>query len=244
MKNVTVLFLVALLVVAPAVFARDHHVHYSSSGHHSDFLDGVDLDIRHHSIFLTNDEYDNDEVEITRDYELYINDDRIELSEKQEKLVHAFYDQTFELMDSAKAIGLEGARVGMAGAKVGLKAVLGLAKLFSPNYDTDDLEADIDREASKIEARAEELEDRADQIEDMAYDVEDRFDRMMDGIPALRDLNWSYDLTISPRVGSHIRASVSPPAAPAAPPAPAAPAAPAPPAAPNGFDSRTSELPE
>jgi len=232
MKNVTTLFLAAILMIAPAVFARDHHVHYSSSDHHSDFLDGVDLDIRHHTIILTNDEYDNDVVEITRDYELYINDDRIDLDAKQDKLVHAFYDLTFEMMDSAKAIGLEGARVGMAGAKVGLNAVLGLVKLLSPNYDTDDLEADIDREASKIEARAEELEDRADQIEDMAYDVEDSFDRMMDGIPALRELRWSYDLTIGPHNRSDIRASLAAPAPPAIPAVPAPPAVPPVPEAP------------
>ena len=238
MKNVIILLFLGILVIAPATFARNHHVYYSSSHHHNDFLDGVDLDIDHHSIVLTNEEYDDNVIEITRDYELYINDDRIDLDPKQEELVHAFYDQTFELIDTAKAIGLEGARIGMAGAKVGINALVGLVKLLSPNYDTDDLEADIDRQAAKIEARADELEARAEQVEDMADDVEKSFDRMMDDIPALRDLGWSYNLTIGPRVHSDIRASVSAPAAPAAPVAPAVPAAP------SERYSRTSEIPE
>ena len=61
MKNVTIIFLATLLVAAPVVFAHDHHVTYSSSHNHSNFFDGVDIDIRHHSIILTSDEYDNDD---------------------------------------------------------------------------------------------------------------------------------------------------------------------------------------
>ena len=113
MKYLTI-FLLALLMIAPAAFARNRHIHYSYD-HHSNFLDGVDLDIQRSTIVLTNDEYDDDIVEITRDYELYVNDQRVDLDPKEAELVQEFYDRTFELVDSAKEVGLEGAdRQGLA----------------------------------------------------------------------------------------------------------------------------------
>lgn len=131
-----------------------------------------------------------DVVEITRDHELYVNDERIKLDKGQQELVDEFYDDCMDMYDQAKRIGVEGAKIGLDGAKLGLKAVGCVFKLLSPNYDTDDLEREMDYEASKIEAKADKLEIKADRLEKMAEELEDVAHDMRRDIPAIDDLGW------------------------------------------------------
>ena len=129
-------------------------------------------------------------VEITKAYELYIDGDQVALDDSQQALVGEFYETCLGIYAEAKEIGWEGAKIGVDGAKLGLKAIGCLFKLLSPNYDSDDMERELEREAKKLEIKAEVLEERAEIIEDMADEVEDLAYEMRRKIPELRDLYW------------------------------------------------------
>ena len=57
----------------------------------------------------------------------------------------------------AKMLGIEGAKIGAGGVKLGFTAIAKVVKLLSDEYDTDDLEEDLEREAEKLEKKAERL---------------------------------------------------------------------------------------
>lgn len=192
MKAILLGLLAMLLMTATA--SAEGHRHYAKnhvcSGHHSS-IDGMDLEIHDNDlIFTPSDDDEEGEVRITEGHELYVNDHRIQLDSKQQELVGDYHDQMMALIDSAKKIGLEGARVGVDGAALGIRAVGNVFKLLSPDYDTDDLEREMEKEAAKIEAKAAKLEDKANDIEDQAEELEDIHDDMIDTIPELADLDW------------------------------------------------------
>lgn len=194
--RVLLLLLAAAFLITFPAMAHDERCSVSHDGHsvtvHSgNFIDdGVEIDFEDGSIFLTNRFHRGDEVEITRDHELIVNGDKITLSPDEAEMVAAFYDETHELIEQAKEIGLKGARVGVEGAKVGLKAVNGVLKAMFTSYTLDDMERDIEREAAKVEAQAEKLEVEASILEEQAEEVESLYDDMFRDINALRDLEW------------------------------------------------------
>lgn len=78
----------------------------------------------------------------------------------------------------------------MRGAAVGVRAVARVLRLLDPDYDAEDLEADIEAEtdlieidADRIEAAGEELEERVDDLRDLGDDLQKR-------IPELAELDW------------------------------------------------------
>lgn len=175
-----------LCVITTSIYGVD----YKKKKHHEhnfSVLDNVDVDIDGDSIILT-DKDSRDEVEITGEYDLYVNGKEIELNDDQRKLVKEYYELYFEIIDYAKRIGLEGARLGVEGAAIGVKAVAGVFKMLSPDYDSEDLEAELEAQADKLEAKADVLEDRAEDIEDMADELEDLHYALADKIDALGDL--------------------------------------------------------
>lgn len=201
MKPKRLITLAFALVFAAAfaltpVLAVDDECDYHSGDHkitiRSDSYpaDGVTFDFEDGTIYITNRFARGDEVEITREYYLYVNGEKIELTDDQSRLVSDFYEGTYEILDRAKEIGLEGARVGAEGAKVGLQAVHGVLKAMFTSYTFDEMEEDIERAAEKVEAKAEKLEAQADDIETMADRVEELYDELFDEIPALRELEW------------------------------------------------------
>ena len=134
---------------------------------------------------------DNDDVvEITGDYELYINGDKVNLDGGQRELVEDYYESLDEIIETAKELGIEGARIGAKGAELGLKAVAGAFKLILDDYDSDDLERDMERHARRIEAQAEKLERKGEKLEDMADRFERTHKKMRRRIPELDDLGW------------------------------------------------------
>jgi hypothetical protein len=188
----TFLTILTLSLFAFASVAPAGHTHRSRTISHSHIstLDDINIEFDDKTLVMTSEDGD-DVVEITEDYKLYINDKLIKTDQSQEALLKEFYEQTVDLTECAVAIGAEGAKVGLAGAKVGLHAVNGVLKVLFTDYDSDDLERDIEREAAKVEAKAKLLEDKAEKIEDMADDLEDIYDEMEESIPELRDLDWS-----------------------------------------------------
>lgn len=141
-------------------------------------------------IYMTHDEFIEDEVMLNEKHELFVNDEKIVLNEDQLALVSEFYDTVFDIKDEAKKIGWEGAKLGIDGAKIGLKAIGGVLKMIFTSYDEDDLERDMEAATDKIELKANRLEKKAEVIEEMAYDIEDMSFEMFETIPALEELGW------------------------------------------------------
>ena len=135
-------------------------------------------------------EIEDGSVILTEDYELYVNDRQVNLTPEQQELVEEFHVLVFEMVDEAKYIGWEGAKVGVSGAKLGMKAIGRLFKMIFTNYDEDDFERDMERDAELLEIKAEKLEDKARVIERKARDLEDITDVLFDEVPELRKLDW------------------------------------------------------
>ena len=78
-------------------------------------------------------------------------------------------------------------KIGAAGARLGIEAIASVFKLLRWDYDSDDLEREIERKAEKIEARAERLEARAEKIEQMACELERIEEKLERQIPEMRE---------------------------------------------------------
>lgn len=158
---------------------------------HDEHSDRISIDMKHGSVMIKlRGRRETSTVEITRDYELYIDDELIKTDKEQTKLLKEYHSQLGDIHDQAKKIGWEGARIGAEGAKIGLLAGLGVLKMLFTDYSEDDLEYDVELATEKIEARAEELEEKAEQIEDMVDDLDDITDDLRDAIPELAELDW------------------------------------------------------
>ena len=190
MKRISIIFLAVLL--AASFIVQDAHAGKNCKRYnrHINGIEDIDFDVEDGSLFIESEEYEDEYVEITEDYKLYVNGRRVKLDGDHQKLVEEYYEQFFEITDYAKKIGLEGAKIGVHGAKIGLLAMAGVCKLMLENYDSDDLERDLEREARKLEIKAEKLEKKAELIEDMADNLEYLHEEMRDEIPALGNLGW------------------------------------------------------
>ena len=178
------LSLTAALALADSPNTKTYKMH-SGSGY---FLRNCELDFDKGSLLIERHGRQGIKVEITQEYELYVDDKLIETDAEQHKLVVQTYDGSMELVDLAKEIGLEGASIGIDGAKLGLKAVGGVFKMIFTSYDQDDLEDEMERESDKLEKRADKLEKRATKIEAMVDELEIVFQDMVNRVPALEPL--------------------------------------------------------
>ena len=127
-------------------------------------------------------------VEITEDYKLYVDGERVRTDNKQKKLLRSYYRDYEEIEEMAEEIAKEGAMIGLAGAKLGVNAVACVAKLLLEDYDSDDMEYEIEIETEDLEKMARKLEKSADKIEDMADDLEKTHKKLRKSIPELGDL--------------------------------------------------------
>jgi len=160
---------------------------------HEDDGEHISIDMQHGSAVIKyRDGRERSKVEITKEYELYIDDEHIATDADQKKLLKEFHQTVVDIRDYAKEIGWEGARIGLDGAKVGLQAGIGVLKMLLTSYDEDDLDRDLDRATEKIEKRAEKLEEKAEVIENKAYDLEDLAAELSESIPELGKLKWFY----------------------------------------------------
>jgi hypothetical protein len=150
----------------------------------------VEIDFEDDMLVLTHDDHPGESVEITAEGELYVNGERVRTDTEERRLLRDFYDHTEDIRDHALAVGREGARIGLKGAGLAVKALAKVIKLLSPDYDADDLEAEMELEAEKIEREAEALEERAEVIEEWADELEDLSEELRDRIPALREVAW------------------------------------------------------
>ena len=195
MKSKIALLLLVCLMALPAgtVFGGSRHRHHDLDHDrwYGERSDHISIDMKHGAVVIEHREgRDRSEVEITEEYELFIDGKLVATDQEQEKLLKEYHTLVVDIHDYAKEIGWEGARIGVDGAKIGLQAGLGVLKMLFTSYDDDDLNRDLDRATAKIEKRAEALEDKADIIEDMADDLEDLTIDLSEAIPELAELEW------------------------------------------------------
>jgi hypothetical protein len=188
-KSTIIVLTAALMVFGTVSLAGDHHRDFSIFDGNIFTSDEFILDIEGGSVIITH-EYEDDEIEITDDYELYVNGDLVKLDARQQRMVEDFHTQVMDIKSYAIEIGKEGAKIGIEGAGIALKAVGGVIKMIFTDYDEDDLDRDLDYAAEKLEFKAELLEDKAEEIEDMAENLEDLYYDMEDEIPAIKALGW------------------------------------------------------
>ncbi len=153
-------------------------------------LDEAHIDIENDIIVLTCKYDDEQWVEITPDYNLFINGNRVSLDRYQRRLVADYYDNFMDIIEQAKEIGKEGAIIGVKGAKIGIIAAAGALKMMVSDYDSDDIEEDMEEVKLELEERSEKLEEMADDLEETAEDFEDLHFTMKDEIKDLNDLDW------------------------------------------------------
>lgn len=145
------------------------------------------LDIDGGDVYLYPDRHHHDEIRITDDFRLFVNGHEIDLDNEDRELVEKIHNLALDIEKQAYLIGKEGAKLGAAGAKIGIQAVAGVFKLLRFDYDSDDLEQEMEIKAEMLEAQAEILEEEAEELEDMADELEMLADRLERDIPELRD---------------------------------------------------------
>jgi hypothetical protein len=165
---------------------------YKKYSYNGDFnyCDNTNIRVDDGLVIITHRGYDKAVVEITDDYELSVNGQDIKLDSDQKQLVKEYYNLVVDINEEATQIGMEGAKIGLEGAKLGTTALKNVLKMFLTDYDSDDLERDMEKEAAKIEAKADALEKQADKIEAKAEELEEVAERLEDKIPELRNIIW------------------------------------------------------
>jgi len=192
MKRLLILTTLTLLLtglLAGAAQAR-HKIHWSCDGHDDLFRDDdVDVDFERGNLIIECRD-DDDEVLISDDFDLFINNDKVKLDRGQRKLVKRYYIQHRELRTQAREIGRAGAKIGIRGVKVAGKSIaLAIAELLEDG-DWDELEDMIDEMTEEIEEDAEDLEDLAEDLEDLVDDLEDTHYDLRDSVDELDELDW------------------------------------------------------
>lgn len=190
MRSAIIILLISLLTFSCVYAVGGKCRKHSISDEHQGTLDNVSIDLDDGTVIITNEGWHRATVEITEDYELYVNGRFVETDREQEELIKEYYDQVVQIVEHAKEIGYEGAKIGLRGARIGFRAVRGVFRLLLTDYDDEDLERELERDAEVLEARAEELEERAEVLEDLADELEEMQEELADEIPELRKLDW------------------------------------------------------
>lgn len=195
------IFLFAFFFAFSSVFAKKYKSDRKASTSNNSYtyivndhriveFDDINIDIDDGSIIMTEEGTEENKVEITEEYELFVNDQEVKLTPAQKEMTEDFHTMVMDIVYEGKKIGWEGAKIGIRGAKLGMKAIGRLMKMVFTSYDEDDFERDMERDADEIEAQASKLEDRAKIIERMADDLEYVTEDLFDNVPELRRLEW------------------------------------------------------
>lgn len=194
MKNM--LFLMLLLIPAVLAGAEEDSCRTGKDYHISPFRpqitynDRVAISIQHGDVLIYDKDNDDECVEITAENKLYVLDKLVKTNEKQQEMTREYRRMAIAIRREAGRIGMEGAKIGVDGAKIGITAVVGVFKLMLPDYDSDDLDRDMNEASEAIEAKAEGIEKKAEALEETARNLERMQKDMKEAIPALRGLGW------------------------------------------------------
>jgi len=194
MKPFVILCVLAFAATAflPATASAEKEIHIRHDCDGSNLFRGgedVDLEIECGSLIFTYEK--NDEtVKMTEDGDLFVNGDPVSLSRGERARVEEYYTAFSGIIEDAKQIGIDGAKIGVKGASLGLSALVGAMLLLADDYDSEDLEEELDRKGEKIERMAKRLEKRADRLEARAERLEGLHKSLRRSIDELDDLGW------------------------------------------------------
>lgn len=167
--------LIAITVISFLAFSSLFAADPSQSKSSSACLDNLSIDIDDGVLVLTSRTDEKFVVKITDKDELYVNDKFVETGAEEKELLKKFRNNFIYIIDSAKAVGYEGARIG-------IKAIAGLVEVACTDLKLAELEVELKKEAESIEREAEELEELADELEALRHELKLR-------IPELGKLN-------------------------------------------------------
>jgi hypothetical protein len=151
--------------------------------------DDVEVSLDDGSITFTEKETD-ETVRITEEYELMVNDRMVHLDHNQQRLVEKYYDRFSDLTHDAIELGKDAAKIGVDGAKLGVYAIFGVLKLLSSDYDSNDLEVDLNLKGDKIERMANRIEKRGARLEERAESLKCLHGELRHEIRELDELEW------------------------------------------------------
>lgn len=190
MKKVTFSIFILLFLASLLTSADGKRSRCKIKVHDTVFLDHVDVDFDNDDLVLQDQEGDYNTVKITREYELYINEEYIRTNKKQKKILREYYRHFAKIVHEAEKIGIEGAKLGVKGAAIGIEAATGVLEVIFTDYDAEELEKRLEEKAERLETKAEKLEDKAHYLEDLADELEDIHFKLKDSIDELRHLDW------------------------------------------------------
>jgi hypothetical protein len=189
----TLAFEGAALIGAALIFSTNacaiEHRHWECGQDRLFRGDDVNVSIDNGCITFT-DEESCESVQITDDYNLVVNERIVHLDRHQQRLVETYHSRFSSLTDDAIELAKDAVKIGLDGAKLGAFAVLGVLRLLSSDYDSDDLEADLGHKGSKIEQKAERLERRGERLEKRAQSLERLHRELRKSIRELNELEW------------------------------------------------------
>jgi len=180
--------LLALILFASLAYGVDYKKKSSHSLMGRTF-DKVEIEVEDGVLIITPRDRDDIIVEITPEHELFINGEAIELNDDQQELVKEYYEGLSEIIDSAMHIGLRGAKIGVKGVMLGMSALVKMVKLLGDDYDSQDLEREIEKESKKLEAKAKRLEAEAEELEVLAERFEKTQKKFAREIKEIRELD-------------------------------------------------------
>ena len=177
----------AMFFSANASAGEHHHWHCN----HDELFRSHDVEVSLDDGSITFTEKETDEtVQITEECELMVNGSTVRLDRSQQRLVEKYYDRFADLTEDAIEFGKDAAKIGVDGAKLGVYAMFGVLKLLSSDYDSDDLEADLEVKGDKIERMAKRIEKRGAKLEKRAESLKCLHGELRHEIRELDELEW------------------------------------------------------
>ena len=190
MRNIIIIVLVGVCLLAPALATAGHHGHTAvlHQSHHSSFeVDGDQV------ILVQHDKHSSDEVIISRNGDLEINGDRIKTDGKSRKMLKKFYKEAVILEEKADLIAEDATELAGNATAFAAVTVMKALRSFSDDEDLEDkledledTEMDFEEQAERIGEMGDEIGERADRLVDLADDLCDR-------VAELDDLDWFLD---------------------------------------------------
>lgn len=193
---VLIALLVVALVAAPISQAGERHYTHKCSRDISfkSFNTFEADDARFHlgkdEIVISHLEAPYEEIVITDEYRMYIDDEEVSLTAEQREIVREFYGVSFQIRSEAKGLAKEGVKLGIKGAKLGIHAVGAALKMLFADWDEEEFERKMEHEAEKLEAEGELLESRGEKIELLADRWQELGLQMKEDIAPLREMDW------------------------------------------------------
>ena len=183
--------MVALCASGLQAHENDHNIKIDGPGLRPriEVTDDVYMYRRHDDIVIECEDCDQ-VVTISKQGELFINEEKIRTSRKEKKMLIEYHELANASFESAEKIADEGIKIGMKGAELGIKAATGVFKILLPGYTSKDFERDMEKAAEKVEERANKLEEKADKLEVMMDHLEDLHAELRENITELHELDW------------------------------------------------------